>query len=151
MPISKRTIKRIRTVASKLENAQPEFNYYEYIAMHYSVDSTLELTEVQAEDAIQAMDRELKAIKRAKQPDRKPGFITPRQKEYLEGLFDDLGWTNVNRQIGFINKQIGRKCTVDMLRNREASKVISGLERVLADEGSANADGRVQSEEVEAK
>lgn len=132
---------------SKLTNAQPAFNYYDFIGMHYGVDSTLDLTEDQAEDAIQAMDQELKAIKRAKRPDRKPGFITPRQKEYLEGLFDELGWKNVNRQIGFINKQIGRKCTVDMLRNREASVVITGLERVVAS-GQSAVDSRQKGTEA---
>lgn len=130
MNIQKRTIKRLRTVASKVFGDDEQ--YYQFIGTNYQVDSTLDLTEEQAEEAISILDRELKARKRAEHGRRDPKMISQNQKEYIEGLFKELGWAEGPRWWGFIAKQTGKKSTLNMLTRRDASKVIVGLERMVA-------------------
>lgn len=131
MKIKKRTVRRLRAAASKLF---PEDDlYYQFIGQHYGVESTLELTEKQAIEALQTIDQELKVQKVKTHGKRRKGFLTSNQKEYIEGMFAELGWDPGPRQWGFIKKQIGKQSSVDMLTNRDASKVITGLERMMAD------------------
>lgn len=131
MKIQKRTTRRLRAAASKL--FPDDEQYYNFIGQNYGVDSTLDLTETEAEEAIGIIDAELKALKRSNHGRRKGSFLTLNQKEYIIGMFDELGWEKGPRQWGFIEKQINRKCTIDMLKNREASKVIQGLEKLIND------------------
>nr|BDD47007.1 hypothetical protein 2 [Balneolaceae bacterium] len=133
MSISKRTVKRLRTVESKLTKKAAYFDYYAFIGRNYGVDSTLDLTEAQAEEAISILDEELSKLKKKGYDRKRPGMITPAQKEYAEGLFAELGWDRGPRWTGFIEKQTGKKASLDMLTNREASKVITGLEKLRVD------------------
>lgn len=59
--------------------------------------------------------------------------ITTAQAQYVGLLEDELSWTSEpQRLLGFIQRQLGgAKKTVPMLTNREASKVITGLERIV--------------------
>lgn len=59
------------------------------------------------------------------------GHLTQAQAGYIAQLEDELGWTDdPKRLVGFIERQIGVNKTPSMLRNREASDVITGLERM---------------------
>lgn len=131
MTIQKRTIRRLRAAASKL--FPDDEYYYQFIGQQFGVDSTLDLTESQGEEALSIIDRELKARKQQDHGSRKPGMITPNQREYIEGLFKTLGWVEYPRQIGWFKKITGKQCSINMLTNREASKVITGLERMVAE------------------
>jgi len=60
------------------------------------------------------------------------GKITQRQADLISLLEDYLGWTeNPERLRGFIKKQTGMDKEVQDLGNREASKVITGMKRIL--------------------
>lgn len=59
------------------------------------------------------------------------GHLTQQQANYIAKMEDEMGWTGEpERLIGFIERQLGEKKPVSMLRSREASIVITGLERV---------------------
>jgi hypothetical protein len=59
-------------------------------------------------------------------------WLTQAQADRISRLEDDLGWaTNPDRLLGFIERQIGSRATVEMLSVARASKVILGLERML--------------------
>lgn len=59
-------------------------------------------------------------------------WLTQAQADKIGRLEDELGWTaSPKRLLGFIERQIGSRATVEMLSVARASKVILGLERVL--------------------
>lgn len=59
------------------------------------------------------------------------GFLTQQQADYIAHLEDLLDWTyEPKRLLRFIERQTGKKKAVPGLRNREASRVITGLERL---------------------
>ncbi len=61
----------------------------------------------------------------------RPGMATHKQCAYIAHLEGALAWTaNPSRLAGFIERQLGRRCAVFALTNREASKVITGLEKI---------------------
>ena len=61
------------------------------------------------------------------------GHLTQSQADYVARLEYELGWqSNPDRLIGFIERQTGARKAVSMLRNREASKVITGLRKLHA-------------------
>lgn len=53
-----------------------------------------------------------------------------KRMELLAGL---LGWTDENRLTGFIARQTGKHKTKMMVTGGEASKIIIGLQRIIAD------------------
>ena len=127
MDIKKRTIKRLRTAASKF--FPDDDAYHIWLGSEYGYESTLELSEDEGREAIRKIDGMKKDKKRKQYPDRNAHAITFDQKEYIEGLFEECGIPDGKRRWGFIEKQIGAKKSVDWLSNREASKVITGLKR----------------------
>jgi len=60
----------------------------------------------------------------------RPGWITAAQAGYIARLEDQLGWNDRKRLVGFIQRQTGHQKAVAMLTNRQASDVITGLERL---------------------
>lgn len=75
-----------------------------------------------------------------------PGMITQRQADYMAKLEDILGWTsNPDRLVGFIRRQMGIKKGIAMLKNREASSVITGLERLSGRKDHPRSKTRTQS------
>lgn len=129
MDIQKRTIKRLRTAASKF--FPDDEAYHVWIGYEYGVDSTLELTDEQGKEAAKAVN-EMKRARSKKREARRPGGITVAQQGYIEGLFAECGIPRGKRQRGFIRKQTGKTKPAEWLTNREASKVITGLKRFSA-------------------
>ena len=106
--------------------------------------STLELSKREADAAIKALKRLLG--RRSVQPweGRYVGrghtgqakHLTQDQADEIARLEHKLGWLSDPRRIsGFIKRQIGRTVKVPRLSKREASKVITGLRKVLRDTG----------------
>lgn len=142
--IKKRTIKILRTAAGKF--FPHDEAYHAWLGHQYDVGSTLELSDEEGQQAIDAIDKMAKEKRRrAHGPRRGALRITFEQKEYIEGLFDDLDIPEGPRQLGFIKKQIGAAKAVDWLSNREASKVITGLKRFKKSQYSG--DSNQNSEE----
>lgn len=127
MKIKKRTIKRLRTAASKL--FPDDDRYHDWLFQEYGYESTLELSEDEAREAIRKIDQEKKKRKKRKFGKRKGNWLSFEQKEFIKGLFEELEIPRGKRQIGFIKKQIGQAKAVDWLSPKEASKVITGLKR----------------------
>lgn len=135
--ITKRTIKQLRTAASRFfpnDDAyhtwiSSEFGHGAYGSADRDYTSTLDLSEQEARQAIRKIDQMSKDRKRNNYPDRKEGVITFDQRQYIYGLFDACGIPEGKRRWGFIKKQIGTPKAIDWLTNREASKVITGLKR----------------------
>lgn len=60
------------------------------------------------------------------------GSLTPSQADRIGELEAQLGWQeNPERLLGFIRRQTKLIKSVEMLTNRQASKVITGLERLI--------------------
>ncbi len=58
-------------------------------------------------------------------------YITQEQADYIALLEDQLGWPDSPRRLlGFIERQLGAKSTVEMLGKKNATLVITGLERL---------------------
>lgn len=58
-------------------------------------------------------------------------WATQSQLDYIAKMEDELGWTgDGQRLVGFIERQLGKPILPRALRNRQASDVITGLERM---------------------
>jgi hypothetical protein len=127
MKIKKRTIRQLRTVASRF--FPDDDQYHGWLAGRYGYGSTLELDESEAREAVDLLNRKLKERRRQQFGRRKSkrNWLSFEQKEYIEGLFRELGIPEGKRQIGFIKKQVGQAKAVDWLSPREARAVITGL------------------------
>lgn len=144
MKIKKRTVRRLRIAASKF--FPPEQYgvdpYHTWLESEYGVESTLDLTEAQAVEAIKSIDRMSKEERQSKREKAKENGaadrLTVQQEDYIKGLFHYLGIKEKHRQIGFIDKQIGNAKVVQWLTPSEASKVITGLKRWKRDEKKEN-------------
>ncbi|MEQ9309712.1 MAG: DUF1018 domain-containing protein [Balneolaceae bacterium] len=146
IPIQKRTIRRLRTAASKyfskayLDDASGKTidPYRVFLAKEYEVASTLDLSEEQGVEALAKIDRMAKTDRKKKSQKRIVGkvgntvqLLSLEQKEFINGLFDQLAMDSKERRFGFIRKQISTPKAVDWLTPSEATKVITGLKRML--------------------
>ena len=72
--------------------------------------------------------------------DGKRGYgkrCTQAQADEIARLEYKLGWmSDPRRLVGFIRRQISRRKVVEKLSKREATKVITGLRKLLADEST---------------
>jgi hypothetical protein len=59
---------------------------------------------------------------------RTNGTVTPEQQEYINDLYDKLGWDSPKRRIGFNKRQIGKPWAQTV---KEASDLIEGLKAML--------------------
>ena len=125
--IKKTTVRRLRTVASKVFGSNDQ-NYRDFLS-GYGVESTLDLTEMQAISAISALDDILKARKKARQKPSDGTHLSGAQLEFIQSLFDDLEIPEGKRQWAFIKKQVGEAKNPSWLTPKEATKVINGLKR----------------------
>lgn len=160
---TKLQIKMIRGLAAKV--FPHEENYRDWLCYNFFRDdvspkrtSTKQLTKGEAHAAIKLLKQSLPNTSHVSSNDaardgRKPaprylgcglnGGLTQTQANTIALLESKLGWDdNAKRLEGFIARQIGKTKKVEWLRNREASKVITGLKRLL--EGN-NESGRNQA------
>lgn len=155
--IDSRQIRRLRTAASKRWGActcdaetGEVCSYHEWLRDVFGVASTKALTSEQAERAIGALSprtyvgkdgKRKTAKKRPPQPWKgryvgkgkkgDHGWLTQGQADEIARLEHVLGWDEPERVEGFIHKQTRMKKSVSMLSVREATKVITGLRRLL--------------------
>ncbi len=132
--ISKRTIKSLRTAASKYFPAGDKYDrdnspYHVWLGANFGVDSTLDLTDEQGKKARGMIDELLKDQRRAKNGKRTGNWMSADQRDYMDGLFADLDIPKGPRQMAFIGKQLGVAKSPDWLSPKEATKVITGLKR----------------------
>lgn len=127
MNVNKQTIRRIRAIASKIFPGDEE--YRAWLGRQFAKSSTLELSQEEGDGAVLMLNGMIKSndLKRYDQ------HATKHQKQYIESIFEQLGWDNGPRQWGFILKQIGKQKSIAMLTGPEASKIISGLKRMIKD------------------
>lgn len=127
--------------------------YRAWLATEFGVTSTTQLTERELVAAVRKQGGNPEAKKPAKKPARAQvqdaaagryegrggrgfaGFLTQSQADYIARLEDSLGWSSdPSRLRGFIRRQLGLPSNVtkpvEALRLREATKVITGLERL---------------------
>lgn len=146
--ISKSQVKAIRTAASKLfgtcDCASTALgtgslcDYHDWLAQNFDgIVSTLDLTFYQADEAIQALAKATgyETKRRRYSGSGKKGkaadWLTPKQANKIGILAALLDW-EPKRVRGFLKRQTGRLCDVQMLRNYEAQKVITGMQKVIA-------------------
>lgn len=117
----------MRTAASKY--FPDDDAYHIWLGSEYGYESTLDLSEDEAREAIREIDRLKKERKKKKYPKKGAHDMTFDQKEFIDGLFEEIGIPEGKRQWGFIKKQIGKAKSVKWLNKDEATKVITGLKR----------------------
>lgn len=128
--ITKAQVKKLRTVASKVFETDED---YRDALRFYGCDSTVLLTKDQASDFISRLEGK-QPPKRSYKGTGKRGrqqHLTPAQAERIEILESLLGW-NRTRTNGFIKRQVRHFKAVEMLMNYEAVKVITGMQRIIA-------------------
>lgn len=144
--ITKPQIRALRTLASQRFGPctcqRGDCDYHDWLARTFGgITSTKDLTLAQAARAIDALsDRPVQKRRtpvaapwagRYKVPGAK-GAITQAQADLLSKLEMDLGWApDPVRLWRFIERQLGKKCSVPMLTKRDATKVITGLKRLV--------------------
>lgn len=139
--INKGQIKALRTIASKIFPGDEEYRAWLY--QRYEVESTKDISFHQANDALDALNKELN-------PNRKPqkryygsgrkaanrrtnNHLHKSQAEKIGALEKLLSWDNdKTRLLGFITRQTGHNKAVQMLTPGEATKVIVGMQRIAA-------------------
>jgi len=129
--IKTKKIRLLRALAAKVFKSDE--NYHDWLANTFEgKESTLKLTVTELNTAISLLFACV-GKKGSQQGSRYQGSgindsLTQKQANMIAKLEDDLGWQdNPQRLRGFIEHQTGQQKSVEMLRNREASKVINGM------------------------
>ena len=136
--ITKDQIRAIRTIASRM--FPDDDAYHNWLMNNYHVASTKDLSKQMASQIIEMLGdpTHTKISEESKgryygggNPGSNRDHLTQAQADEIARLEDALGWTeNPKRLRGFIVRQIGKHCTVEMLMNYEARKVISGMKKM---------------------
>jgi len=135
-PITPPQIKALRAAAQKWF---PDLDTYRaFLYETYRVNSTKELSSMQASDAIAYLRKKLFYKEKEVRPNggRTSGalFISAPQILRIRCLEILLGWNADARRLdGFITRQTKKQTAVHMLQSWEAKKVITGMTRILAD------------------
>lgn len=125
--ISKGRLQVVWITARQVMEVCPDFfsgkqEFRDWLESRFGERSTRALTIGQADEAIGAM----KSILANGKP-----HVSYGQKQKMKALAALLGW-NRKRLWGFIRKQTGQSKSEDMLLKKEATKVIIGLQRIIA-------------------
>lgn len=147
-PVSKAQIKTIRGLSVKIFGEDD--NYRAWLYQTFFKDdpqpqrsSTTQLTKSEGHIAITLLMKSLNPSSnntRAAGQKPRPRYLgsglgwalTQTQANKIAVLEARLGWAeNPQRLEGFIERQIGKRKKVEWLKNREASKVITGLQKLL--------------------
>lgn len=129
-------IKPLRTAASKAFGDDDK--YHDWLSDNYGVRSTLDLHNGQAIEALKLLSKitGFKGGQRYYTGQGKSGkqqHLTQGQASKIAVLEKILNWQSQNHRLrGFIKRQTGKLTTVEMLMNWEASKVIVGMQRIIA-------------------
>jgi hypothetical protein len=134
LKITNKQVIALRTAASKMFASDE--NYHDWLGTNFGKFSTLQLTVNEAGEAIRLISKNYFNQKNRHYGTGKPGLqqhLTQRQATKIGFLEKILGWENEpGRMTGFIQRQTGRLKAVEMLMNWEATKVIIGLQRIIA-------------------
>ena len=149
-PVSKAQIKMIRSLFSKI--SADDATYREWLYYTFFKDdigekrtSTSQLTKAEGHIAISLLMQTVNPSTssndtRGQGQTPRPRYfgtglgwaLTQTQANKIAVLESQLGWAdNPLRLEGFIERQIGKRKKVEWLKNREASKVITGLQKLL--------------------
>jgi len=138
-PIHYKQISALRTAASKAFKGNND-DYYAWLSDTYRVNSTKSLNFVQASEAITLLRKlcdykdELRRYSGSGKKGRAGSHLTQAQANKIDTLEILLGWHDDRaRLLAFIKRQTGQNSAVQMLLNYQASKVIIGMQRILAD------------------
>lgn len=106
--------------------------YREILRQEAQAESSAALTYRQF-DRVMARMRKLGFRRRraAVKPAAPRALITREQQDKIQSLYSALGWSAMNRQMGFNRRQLGKAWPQT---RAEANKVIEGLKRILARE-----------------
>jgi len=133
MKITKKQIRALRAAAGKVFDDDED--YHDWLANCFlGIVSTKDLSAREASQAIGLLRKSIGYEGNVYGSGRRgdaTGFITHMQALKIRHLIAELGWGNAGK-LKFIKRQTGRTCDIRMLRNYEATKVIVGLQRVLA-------------------
>jgi len=132
--ITKSQVRALRTAASKV--FPNDELYHDWLMNNFKVESTLELSNTQARRAIDLLAKETGFKSKRNYygsgiKGQKAGPLTENQAKKIGALERLLGWER-KQTLGFIRRQTGKLCDVQMLRNYEAQKVIVGMQRIAA-------------------
>lgn len=128
MKITKPQIKALQSIRHKVFTDSDA--YHDWLLANYKKKSTLELTTIQAREAISLL---LQGTGDAGQTDSRPRgvWLTRRQYGKIKALEKELGWQDNPKRIrGFIRRQLKLNKTINMLTISEAQKVITGMTRL---------------------
>lgn len=141
--ISKDQIKALRTAASKLWGQCDcseawTCQYHNWLAENFDgIASTKDLTQTQATLGISFLRKQINyQPKRSTytgqgKRGRAAGRITPEQAQKIGALAQQLDWDD-SAVRNFINRQTGQTMAVEWLREYQATKVIIGMQKILA-------------------
>lgn len=131
--INNRQIKALRTAASKVFASDDD--YRDFLASNFDgITSTKDLSQDEASKAIDILCKMTgfrHPVKSSGEKGRPAGHLTEKQLRKIYALQEFGGWSR-HSLTGFIKRQTGKFCPVEMLLNHEAQKVIIGMQRVIS-------------------
>lgn len=139
--ITNKQIIALRTAAAKVFRDDEE--YHMWLAQNFDgICSTKDLSSADARQAITLLRKTLnysasgrfsKVYTGQGKKGSAASMLTPDQAAKIGALCGLLGWhENRGRLFGFIERQTGKKCDVQMLLNYEAQKLIIGMQKLIA-------------------
>lgn len=121
----------IATMGRRVFN-QDEDAYRNFLESRYGVRSCTQMSKAECSDCIDML-KHIESGRPVPARNRDGLWASDAQRAKMRALFKLMGWVQEHQVLGFIERQTRRKKSFEMLTKGDASKVIVGLQRIIAD------------------